>query len=171
VLTRLVYAGGPVSGAHYNPAVTLAFYLRARCPAADLAPYWLAQFGGATLAALTVGYLRDMPATGGALRALGPAFLAEFLFTFVLVWVILHVSTTKGPRRNAYDGLAIGLTVMAGAFAVGDISGGVFNPAVAVAMSVMRLSAWSNLWVFLAANVSAGVAGALLFNAMHPADR
>jgi aquaporin Z len=112
-----------------------------------------------------------MPAIGGALRALGPAFLAEFLFTFVLVWVILHVSTTKGPRRNAYDGLAIGLTVMAGAFAVGDISGGVFNPAVAVAMSVMRLSAWSNLWVFLAANVSAGVAGALLFNAMHPADR
>lgn len=170
-LMVMVFAGGHLSGAHYNPAVTLAVYMRGRCAAADVLPYWVAQVVGAVLAALTVGYLRAGVPVVAMAPEIGPAMLAEFLFTFALVWVVLNVATAKATDGNSFYGLAIGLTVMAGAFAVGDISGGAFNPSVAIGLSVMGLSAWSNVWIYLVANFAAGVAGALVFNAMHPADR
>src|SRR5207248_10805428 len=87
----------------------------------------------------------------------GPALLAEFLFTFALVYVVLNAATAEGTSGNSFYGLAIGMTVMTGAFAVGDISGGAFNPAVAVGISMLGLSSWSNIWIYLLADFGAAI--------------
>jgi aquaporin Z len=94
--------------------------------------------------------------------------LVEFLFTFALVYVVLNAATAEGTSGNSFYGLAIGMTVMTGAFAVGDISGGAFNPAVALGISMMGLSSWPNIWIFLVANFAAGVVAALVFNFINP---
>ena len=88
---------------------------------------------------------------------IGPALLAEFLFTFALVYVVLNAATAEGTSGNSFYGLAIGMTVMAGAFAVGDISGGAFNPAIAVAIPAMGMVSWSNIWMYLVAEFAAAV--------------
>ena len=98
----------------------------------------------------------------------GPALLAEFLFTFALVYVVLNSATAEGTSGNSFYGLAIGMTVMTGAFAVGDISGGAFNPAVAVGISILGLSSWSNIWIYLVANFGAAVVAAIVFNLINP---
>jgi aquaporin Z len=169
-LMVMIFAGGHISGAHYNPAVTLGVFLRGKCPAADVVPYMAAQIGGAVLAALVVGFLRGDAPEPGEIKV-GPALVAEFLFTFALVYVVLNVATAKANDGNSFYGLAIGFTVLTGAFAVGDISGGAFNPAVAVGISVMGLSAWGNIWIFLVANFAAGAAAAFVFKALNPHDR
>jgi aquaporin Z len=97
--------------------------------------------------------------------------VAEFLFTFALVYVVLNVATAKGTAGNSFYGLAIGFTVLVGAFAVGNISGGAFNPAVAVGISVMGLSAWPNIWIYLVADFLGATIAAGAFNALNPADR
>ena len=94
--------------------------------------------------------------------------MAEFLFTFALVYVVLNTATADGTSGNSFYGLAIGMTVMTGAFAVGDISGGAFNPAVAFGISVLGISSWSNIWIYLLADFAAGVVAALVFNAINP---
>ncbi len=170
VLMVMIYAGGHISGAHYNPAVTLAVTLRGRCPWADVVPYWVAQFVGAVLAALTVRYLYHAGPNPVAATDVLPMLLAEFLFTFALAFVVLNVATAKATAGNSYYGLAIGATVLAGAFAVGPISGGAFNPAVAVGVSVMQLSAWANLWIYLLANFAGGAAAAAVFRFSNPDD-
>jgi len=98
----------------------------------------------------------------------GPALLAEFLFTFALVYVVLNAATADGTSGNSFYGLAIGMTVMTGAFAVGDISGGAFNPAVAVGISVMGIASWSNIWIYLVAELAAGALAAVVFCAINP---
>ena len=100
----------------------------------------------------------------------GAALLAEFLFTFALVYVVLNVATAKETDGNSYFGFAIGFTVLAGAFAVGGVSGGAFNPAVAVGASLMNIFAWGNFWIYLVAELAAGVAAAVAFKFLH-ADR
>jgi aquaporin Z len=102
---------------------------------------------------------------------LGPAMLAEFLFTFALAYVVLNTATAKGTSGNSFYGLAIGMTVMAGAFAVGGISGGAFNPAVAISITMMGLASWSNLWTFLVPEVAAAVLATLVFRFVNPADK
>jgi aquaporin Z len=132
VLMVMVYMGGAVSGAHYNPAVTFAMLLRGKVTAAEAAGYAVAQVIGAALAALAVYWLTGttfMPApaaTAGAVEVLA----VEALFTFALALVVLNVATARETEGNSYFGLAIGFTVLAGAFAGGPISGGAFNPAV-----------------------------------------
>ncbi|MDD2770547.1 MAG: aquaporin [Methylococcus sp.] len=170
-LMVMVFAGGHISGGHYNPAVTLGVWLRGRSSPKEVLAYWLSQIGGAVLAAAAVKYLKAGAAVAAAAPAVGPALLAEFLFTFALVYVVLNVATAKGTAGNSFYGLAIGMTVMTGAFAVGNISGGAFNPAVAVGISIMGLSAWSNLWIFLLADLAGGAAAALVFRAANPCDR
>jgi aquaporin Z len=169
-LMVMVYAGGHVSGGHYNPAVTLGVWMRGRCAAGDVLPYWISQLVGAGVAAVAVGYLRSGIEVSAGSPAVGPALVAEFLFTFALVYVVLNSATAKGTDGNSFYGLAIGLTVMTGAFAVGDISGGAFNPAVAVGVSIMGLSAWSSLWIFLVANLAAGAVAASVFKFANPND-
>jgi aquaporin Z len=165
VLMVMVYAGGHISGAHYNPAVTLAVFLRGKATAADLGGYWIAQLIGAALAALAVRALKPDAIVTAATLDIVPAIIAEVLFTFALAYVVLNVATTRGTEGNSYYVLAIGFTVTCGAYAVGGVSGGVFNPAVAAGITIMGLSAVSNIWVFLVANFAGAAAAALLFNA------
>jgi aquaporin Z len=170
-LMVMIYAGGHISGGHYNPAVTLAVFLRGKCPAADVVPYMVAQIVGAILAALAVMYLKGPEVMAGVsaidLPAVLPkAMLAEFLFTFALCFVVLNVATSEDHSGNSFYGLAIGFTVLVGAFAVGSISGGAFNPAVAVGISVMKLSAWANIWIYLIANFAGGAVAAVVFKAV-----
>lgn len=169
VLMVMVFAGGHISGAHYNPAVTLGVVVRGRLKPADALPYVLAQLVAAAMAALLVSrFLRAGIPVNPSVLKVGPAFVAEFLFTFALVYVVLNAATAEGTSGNSFYGLAIGMTVMTGAFAVGDISGGAFNPAVAIGISLMGLTAWSNFWIYWVAQFSAAVVAALVFQAINP---
>lgn len=175
-LMVMIYAGGHVSGGHFNPAVTVAVWLRGKCPTGDVAPYVVAQVAGATVAAFAVkalktGLVAKAAALGGALTPeILPALLAEFLFTFALAWVVLNVATAKGTSGNSFYGAAIGLTVTAGAFAVGGISGGVFNPAVAVGVCLLGLVSWGSFWLYLVACFGAAVAAAAAYKLVNGAD-
>ena len=169
VLMVMIFAGGHISGAHYNPAVTLGVLMRGRLKAADAVPYIIAQVAAAAVAAIVVtGFLRAGAAVTPIAPKLGPALVAEFLFSFALVYVVLNAATADGTSGNSFYGLAIGMTVMTGAFAVGDISGGAFNPAVAVGISVMGISTWSNIWIYLVADFLGGAIAALVFNMINP---
>jgi aquaporin Z len=168
-LMVMVFAGGHISGAHYNPAVTLGVLIRGKLKAADVIPYWIAQCVAAAVAALIVSkILRAGVAVTPIAPKLGPALLAEFLFTFALVYVVLNAATAEGTSGNSFYGLAIGMTVMTGAFAVGDISGGAFNPAVAIGISILGISTWNNIWIYLVADFAAAVAAAIVFNLINP---
>src|SRR5260370_5928581 len=123
---------------------------------------------GAVLAALVVKFLKGGAAVAPLQPATVPAFLAEFLFTFALVYVVLNVATAKGTSGNSFYGLAIGFTVLVGAFSVGNISGGAFNPAVAVGISVMGLSPWPNLWIYLLADFAGASVAAGTYKTMNP---
>jgi aquaporin Z len=170
-LMVMIFAGGHISGGHFNPAVTLGVWLRGKCETKDVAPYMIFQVIGAVLAASVVRFLKEGAAVMALQPATVPALLAEFLFTFALVYVVLNVATAKGTSGNSFYGLAIGFTVLIGAFSVGNISGGAFNPAVAVGISVMGLSSWSNLWIYLLADFAGGAVAAGAFKALNPADR
>lgn len=166
VLAVMVFAGGHISGAHYNPAVSLAVFLRGKLSAMDLGKYWAVQ----ALAAIVAGYLSiyfkgSFPQTAMSLETM-KAFFAEFLFTFALCYVVLNVALSKETKGNSFYGWAIGFTVLVGAYAVGSVSGAAFNPAVALGITLMKLSAWSNLWVFLAANFLGSVCAAFVFKAV-----
>jgi aquaporin Z len=170
-LMVMIYAGGHVSGGHYNPAVTLGVWLRGRCPTQDVVPYWVAQVLGAVLASLVLNYLKGGFGDKPMVLKIGPALLAEFLYSFALVYVVLNSATAKANAGNSFYGLAIGFTVMTGAFAVGSISSAAFNPAVAIGISIMGLSAWSNLWIYLVANFLGGWVAALTFKFINPGDK
>ena len=169
-LMVVIYAGAHISGAHYNPAVTVAVWMRGRATAAEVVPYWAAQIGGALLAVVLVRYLKGDVLAAPIVLDVGPALLAEALFTFALCFVILNVATARGTEGNSYYGLAIGFTVLAGAYAVGGISGGAFNPAVAIAITGMGITAIGDIWIFLVAELAAAAAAALLFNALDLGD-
>lgn len=171
-LMIMVYAGGHFSGGHYNPAVTLAAYIRGRCPSADVIPYWVAQVVGAAVASGLVLYYKGHggePMTFAA-SALPKVALAEFLFTFALCYVVLNVATAKGTENNSFYGLAIGSTVMVGAFAVGPVTGGAFNPAVAIGLTMMSIFNISFVWVHILAALAAGLAAGMLFRFLYPDD-
>ncbi|GJM16134.1 MAG: aquaporin [Thermodesulfobacteriota bacterium] len=171
VLMVMIYAGGHISGAHYNPAVTLAVWMRGRCPASDVPGYMISQFAGGIIAAFAVFLIKgNVPVVTSPISPI-PSLLAEFLFTFALCYVVLNVATSKRTDGNSFYGLAIGFTVLVGAYAVGSISGGAFNPAVAVGVITMGLMDISSIWVFLIANFLGGIAAALAFNALNPDDK
>ena len=171
VLMVLVYAGGHVSGGHYNPAVTLAVWLRGRCPAADVPAYWIAQILGALAAACVVLYLKGNPVVTPAEIKTVPALVAELIGTFALCYVVLNVATAKATAGNSYFGLAIGFTVVVMAFALGGISGGAFNPAIATGITVMHIEKIPNLWIYLVANFAGGALAAAAFRFINPEDK
>ena len=170
VLMVMIFAGGHVSGGHFNPAVTLAVWLRGKCASQDTLAYWMAQLAAGLLAALLVVALKGRPLLGPASHAVGPSLVAEFLFTFALAWVVLNTATARGTAGNSFYGLAIGFTVFVGAVAVGGISGGAFNPAVGLGVVIMGVEKLSQLGVYLVAELAGGAAAALAFKATHDAD-
>ncbi|MDT5351774.1 MAG: aquaporin [Mycobacterium sp.] len=177
VLMVMVYAGGHLSGGHYNPAVTLAVLVRGRIKLRDAAAYWLVQLGAGLLAALVVRDILDpvQLATHATMTLSGhtvvAAFVVEMLFTFALCYVVLNVATSKSHPDNSFYGLAIGFTVAAGAFAVGAISGGAFNPAVTLGAAAMGMFAWPTLWVYMVAQILAALAAGISFLVMSPDDK
>jgi aquaporin Z len=170
-LMVMIFAGGHISGGHFNPAVTLGVWLRGKCETKDVVPYMIFQVMGAVLAALVVKFFKGGAAVAPLQPATVAALLAEFLFTFALVYVVLNVATAKDTSGNSFYGLAIGFTVLVGAFSVGSISGGAFNPAVAVGISVMGLSSWANIWIYLVADFAGAAVAAGAFKALNPAER
>src|SRR5580698_6342836 len=170
-LMVMIFAGGHISGGHFNPAVTLGVWLRGKCAAKDVAPYMISQIIGAVLAALAVKFLKTGSAVTPLQPATVPALLAEFLFNFALVYVVLNTATAKGTSGNSFYGLAIGFTVLVGAFSVGNISGGAFIIAEATGISVMGLSSWANIWIYLVAEFAGAAVAAGAFKVLNPAER
>ncbi|HKW31328.1 MAG TPA: aquaporin [Verrucomicrobiae bacterium] len=170
-LMIMVYAGGHISGGHYNPAVTLAVWLRGRCPQSDVLPYMGSQLAGGILAAMAVLFLKGDPTVVPQEVGIFPALVAELLGTFALAYVVLNVATAKATAGNSYFGLAIGFTVTVMAFALGGVSGGAFNPAVALGITVMHLAKTANLWLYLAANFAGGGLAAVAFRFINPEDK
>lgn len=170
-LMVMIFAGGHISGAHYNPAVTLAVALRGRCSVVDAVAYIIAQIAAAVVAGVAVVYLKGNPDVTAITVKTVPALLAEFLFTFALCYVVLNVATAKGTANNSFYGLAIGFTVLTGAFAVGGVSGGAFNPAVATGITVMGKSTLTNIWIYLVADFAGGAVAALVFRVLNPDDK
>jgi aquaporin Z len=170
VLMVMIYAGGHISGGHFNPAVTLAVFLRKKCTAAEVPGYMLAQCAAAVVAATLVPYLKGNPEVTALQVDPMRALIAEFLFTFALCYVVLNVATAKGTQGNSFYGLAIGFTVFAGAASVGMISGAAFNPAVAIGTTMMGFLNASNIWIYLVAGFAASVAAAAVFKFVNPSD-
>ncbi len=166
-LMVMVYAGGHVSGGHFNPAVTLAVWIRTQRDTKDVVPYWGAQVLAGIIAALVAVFLVGKSGTPIEIKSLPAAFVAEFLFTFALAYVVLNSATSKATAGNSFYGLAIGMTVMTGAFAVGSIGGGAFNPAVAVGAAVMKLQ----IWIHIVADLAGGLVAGQVFKLLNPDDK
>ena len=132
MLAVLVYMGGHISGAHYNPAVTISIYLKKLISKEVAIKYILVQIAASTFASAVIYFLTQelIKVAPSETATIPQIIISEFLFTFLLVLVILNVATNKKTDGNSYYGLAIGFTVMASAYCVGGISGGAFNPAV-----------------------------------------
>ncbi|HEX5830241.1 MAG TPA: aquaporin [Gemmatimonadaceae bacterium] len=175
-LMVMVYMGGHISGGHYNPAVTLAVYLRGKLPAREVLPYWIAQLVGAMLAALSVFVIteRTFQPMPGAGVSMGDALFVEFLFTFALALVVLNSATATKTEGNSFYGLAIGITVMVGAFAGGAISGGAFNPAVGVGPALVSVmlgdGSLAPVWLYIVAPLLGGAVAAAMFRLQNPHD-
>lgn len=165
-LMIMVYAGGHISGGHYNPAVSLAAAMRGALPYSQLLPYWISQILGGVVAALLAVSFASAPLTLPAECPFGPLAMitGEFLFTFALCYVVLMTATCKKVEGNSFYGLAIGSTVTVGAFAVGGIlCFGAFNPAVAISLGVLHAACWPCVVVTIVANLVAAVIAALTY--------
>ncbi len=167
-LMVMVFMGGHISGAHYNPAVSLAAFLRGALPASDLIPYILVQILGGVAAALLGNFIASgsVAIAPGEDVPIAASILVEFLFTFALALTVLNVATAKGTKGNSFYGLAIGFMVMCGAFAGGSISGGAFNPAVGIGLSVGAFfegSGGSWVLLYILAPLAGGALAAYVF--------
>ena len=173
-LMVMIYMGGNISGAHYNPAVTLAVFMRGKIDAKDMIIYWVFQLLGAVIAAfvvfiLTTKTLQVVPGPGiDTIKII----LSELLGTFALVSVVLNVATTKKAAGNSYYGLAIGFTVMAMAVGLGPISGGAFNPAVALGPQIVDAikggASLSGCWLYLVGCFAGAALASIVFRICNP---
>ncbi len=163
-LMIMVYAGGHISGGHYNPAVSLAAAIRGALCWCKLVPYWIAQCLGAACAALLVAHYAVIPEFAGCPFSWVQVVIGEFLFTFALCYVVLQVATSPKTEGNSYYGLAIGATVLVGAFAVGGIFClGAFNPAVALGLGLIKSACWIGVGIISLTNLVAGACAALVY--------
>lgn len=169
-LMVLVYATGHISGGHLNPAVSLGAWIRGALSAGDFVAYVVAQLVGGALGALLSMAVIDRPAEALEIKNVGAAFLVELIFTFILVYVVLNTATSKDHPDNSFYGLAIGSTVVVGAFTVGAISGGGFNPAVALGLAIGGEFAWGSLWLYFVAPLLGGAIAALAFRLLNSHD-
>ena len=163
-LMVMIYAVGHISGAHFNPAVTVAVWIRGACDKNDVAPYIGTQLLAGALAAFVSQELLFSETSVASIQMdTTNAISAEFLYTFALVYVILNVATAEGTEGNSYYGAAIAFVVLAGALTVGEISGGSFNPAVTGALYVSGVLELSDLWIHLVPQFLAGLVAVQAF--------
>jgi len=168
-LMVMVYAGGHISGAHYNPAVTLAVFISGKISVNETIGYMISQVAGAIIAALIISVFKELAPAMTQQLIIKKALVAEILGTFALAYVVLNVAVAKSTAGNSYFGLAIGFTVMAMAFCFGDYSGGAFNPAVAIGGMVMKIFAWKYIWIYLVCCFGGAALAAIVFK-MNNAD-
>lgn len=167
-----VYAGGHISGAHYNPAVSLAIMLRGKMTPAEMVSYWVAQILGALMAFLVAGWIagKSVGIAPGEGIEVSKALAVELLYTFMLAFVVLNVATAKGTQGNSFYGLAIGGTIVVAAFAGGAISGGAFNPAVGIGATLshamMGGGGFENLWLYLVGPLVGGALAGVVFKGL-----
>jgi aquaporin Z len=170
VLAAMIYMGGYISGAHYNPAITLAVFIQRKISGRDSVAYIISQLIGAVLASVVFLYVKGtyfvvQPGTG---YTFWHVFLLEALFTFALASVVLHTAVSKANTPNQYYGLAIGATVLAGAFSVGAITGGAFNPAVGIAPLLTNIATISQhsslLLLYIAAPCFGSALASIIFS-------
>ncbi len=173
VLMVMVYMGGHISGGHYNPAVTLAVALRGKLAWSQTIPYWISQITGALAASFAVFTITGStfaPAPGEGV-SVSSALLVESLFTFALCLVVCNSATARATAGNSFYGLAIGFTVVAGAFAGGGVSGGAFNPAVGTGPILFSVlsgeGGFGNLWIYLVGPLAGSVVAAIVSNLQH----
>jgi aquaporin Z len=172
-LMVMIFAGGHISGAHYNPAVTLAVLLRGKISLTEAIGYMIVQISGAVIASVVVMYLLNdkIPEMAVEMTNSTKGLLAEFLGTFALAYVVLNVATSKATSGNSFYGLAIGFTVLTMAFAFGAVSGGAFNPAVAIGISMLKLTSWNSIWIYLVGCFGGASLAALIFRICNPDDK
>ena len=173
VLMVMVYAGRHISGAHYNPAITLAIFIRGKISASNVIPYILVQLAGAIVAVLIASWIMGYPEVASLSLdgKISQALVAEIIGTFALTFVILIVATAKRTADNSYYGLAIGFAVFALAEVFGTISGGAFNPAVAFGLTFSKAFEWTNIWIYLVGCFGGAAIAALVFRSMNPEDK
>jgi len=175
VLMVMIYAGGHISGGHYNPAVTMAVLVRGRIKMSEAVMYWVAQILAGVVAALLATAVFGASGDGGAGTiaddGLTAALIGELLGTFALAYVVLNTATAKETAGNSNYGLAIGFTVVACGIALGGFSGGAFNPSVAVSQSIASFFSWGDIWVYLVACLAGGALAGLVFNMNNPDDK
>ena len=170
-LMVMIYAGAHISGAHYNPAVTISIWIRGACEKSEVVPYALSQLAAGLLAALIAANLivtgsisEDYPIEMFEPSGMETSIIvSELLFTFALVFVILNVATSESNEGNGYYGAAIALVVLAGALTVGGISMASFNPAVSLSLVVVGKMAAADLWLHLVPQLFGAGAASLVF--------
>lgn len=169
VLMTMVYAGGHISGGHFNPAVSIAAFLRGALQLRDLGPYIVSQFLG-SLAAWAVGFGlwggKYDPHLGSL--NLGAVFLAEMIFTLALCYVMLQSATSPDHAGNSFYGLAIGFIVAAGVVSVGGISGAAFNPSITFGLMLGGFIAWKYFWLYWIAQIIGATIAAIAYRAVNP---
>ena len=165
----MVYMGGHISGANYNPAVTLALVMRGKLASKELVPYVVSQLLGAIAAAWIVLVLtgRTFAPEPSTTATTMQALLTEVLYTFALALVVLNTATHPLTKGNSFYGLAIGFTIVVAAFAGGPISGGAFNPAVGfgpiLVDTLLGGGSFANLWIYIVAPLAGGALAATVF--------
>jgi len=174
ILMVMIYAGGHISGAHYNPAVTLAVLYRRKIELKEAIIYWIVQLAAGCVAGFVALHLSGItpaivPSVG---RTSFQAVLTEMIFTFALAYVMLNVATHSKTQGNSYFGLAIGFTILVAAFAGGPISGGAFNPAVGTGITFAHAlwggGTWEHLWIYLVGPIIGGALAGVVFDYLNP---
>ncbi|MEN9407217.1 MAG: hypothetical protein RLZZ455_433 [Candidatus Parcubacteria bacterium] len=177
ILMVMVYMGGYISGGHYNPAVTLAVWMQKKIAQRDALLYMFFQLLGAVTASLVFFLVKQetLLVQPGNLVAFNEAILLEILFTFALCSVVLHTAVSNRNTPNQFYGLAIGSTVLVGAYSVGSISGGAFNPAVGVGPALVAMIAGpisvSNLLLYLLGPFIGAVLASLVFTSVTKSEK
>ena len=178
VLMVMVYMGGHISGAHYNPAVTIAILIRGKIGMKDSLLYIVSQILGAFAAAMLFNLIWGVsiggPRPNVEINIMKP-LLIEIVFTFALALVVLSVATSKKTAGNHYYGIAIGCTVLAAAIAGGNISGGAYNPAVGIGPILVDTFFGSCncqpiqfLWLYIVGPITGAVCAAMAFRIINP---
>jgi aquaporin Z len=168
IFMTMIYAGSTISGAHYNPAISLAAFVRGIMTVNEMVAYMATQIVAAVFAAFTSGAILQGIASENLNLPIekidvAPAILAEFFGTFALVYVTLNVATSKRTQGNSYFGLAIGFTLMAVMYAFSPVSGAMFNPALMAGSCVANIIEPINAWVYLVGEILGAVLAAIAF--------
>lgn len=177
-LTAIVFSSGFRSKAHFNPAVTAAFFITKNQPPKESLFYCIVVIAGAALAAYAALIIVPAPFQAIIANSTGlqhsenfqliPAILSEFLFTFALVWVILNVALAKENAGNGFYGIAIGFVVATGAFSVGSVSGASFNPAVNIGLLIHQVIDLKLFAIYSATQIVASLVASFIFSSIEP---